>query len=137
MTQAMQELFPSAELRYCLYHFCRSLVMHLRKEGLLPLYAIPEAKELLRCFMALPFAPLEDVIDGYSAICDALTKLVSDGTTPNRFAAPLSSEFPCIPFCQTYSLFARHYVSLRSFGAIFLESRANFDPCRSRDNKRY
>lgn len=92
MTQAMSEVFGDAEVRYCLYHFCRALFAHIQKEGLLPLYAIPEAKVLLRSFMALAFAPLEEVVHGYSEVAKALGELLDSRKIPNRFAVSIHSK---------------------------------------------
>lgn len=93
MCQAMLEVFPNAEVRHCLYHFCRSLFGRIRKEGLLPLYSIPKAKELLRSLMSLAFVPLNEVFRGYSAVGDALANLLKEAVIPMRFAVPIHSTF--------------------------------------------
>lgn len=89
----MLKVFPNADVRYCFYHICRALFSHLHKGGLLPLYAVPDAKNLLRCFMMLPFAPVEEVVHAYSEICAALTNLIDDGTIEQRFRIPLNSKW--------------------------------------------
>lgn len=85
MFGAMKKEFIEAFIKHCFFHLCKNAWVQVQKKLLLPVYGIPKARVLLRSFPALAFLPSAEVHAGYEELCQALTKLVEEGTIGQTF----------------------------------------------------
>lgn len=70
--------WQEAELLLCLFHFAKAIWTNIQKKGLLPVWSVPEAQVLFRCFMALPLLPRDEVVQGFKDLCSAFSELFVD-----------------------------------------------------------
>lgn len=76
---AMLRRFPDAIEKMCIFHLFKAFFTNVQKKGLLELYndySKPEIRTLLRCLPSLAYLPLDEVVDGYGEICEALSDLI-------------------------------------------------------------
>ncbi|KAH7699626.1 hypothetical protein AAVH_33268, partial [Aphelenchoides avenae] len=89
LINSMKKRFPDSTEVLCQFHQAKAQFTNVQKKGLIPLYSIPEAKELLRCFMALGYLPSNEVQSGFLEVCQALDALVPS-KIPSRFKPQLN-----------------------------------------------
>lgn len=91
LINSMKKRFRDAEEVLCQFHQAKAEFTNIQKKGLLPVYSVPEAKELLRCFMALGYLPTDEVEAGFYDVCQALTALVPS-KIPARYKPQLNGR---------------------------------------------
>lgn len=91
LINSMKKRFPDSTEVLCQFHQAKAQFTNVQKKGLIPLYSIPEAKELLRCFMALGYLPSNEVQSGFLEVCQALDALVPS-KIPSRFKPQLNRK---------------------------------------------
>lgn len=92
----MGSRFPNADLHLCAFHLAKSCFSQVQKKGLIPVYAIPQAKELLRCFPSLAFLPPAEVMAGYQDVVHGLGKLIAEKVIPERFKVAIKRKGNCL-----------------------------------------
>lgn len=86
---ALASRFPESDAYLCLFHMAQATFVQVQKKGLLPVYHIQEARELLRCFVSLACLPPDEVVAGNHDIVNALNKLVDDKVVHSTFKPKL------------------------------------------------
>ncbi|XP_064107992.1 uncharacterized protein LOC135216547 [Macrobrachium nipponense] len=65
------ESFPASNLACCLFHLGQNVYKHIVQEGMKSRYHQDDSFSLkMRCFVALAFLPVDDVVDGYEELVD-------------------------------------------------------------------
>lgn len=119
----MRRLFPLALQKLCIFHLSKACFTNVQTKGLLPVYNVPEGKELLRCFPALAFLPPEEVVDGYHDVCTALDALVPS-VIPERYRENLNSKGDTCDYVQKILYFRVRSILQRHVHRIQAWSRS-------------
>ena len=65
------QTFPNTRLSFCLFHLGQNVYKHIIKEGFKVRYHDDDSFSLkIRCFVALAFLPIDDVVDGFEELAD-------------------------------------------------------------------
>uniref|UniRef100_A0A915CUH6 MULE transposase domain-containing protein n=1 Tax=Ditylenchus dipsaci TaxID=166011 RepID=A0A915CUH6_9BILA len=109
-TKVLQQRFPEAVFKFCLFHLSQNLFRNFASKGLIQLYTNPEIKELLRCYNALAFLPIDEISLGFQDVTSAIQQKVNDSTLPLALVDKLND----LPVTRNLSRF-----TLNRCGAAF------------------
>ena len=68
---AFSDIFPTTKITGCLFHMAKNIYRHIVDLGLKSRYQTDaEFNNKIKCFTALPFLPVQDVIEGFLELTD-------------------------------------------------------------------